>query len=116
MSISLEETRGLLRWKTTQIQTETLERDVWICLGLKFSERLIIILINLFQYSHLSRSPEYFSTPTSLGRGRGGFALGVPADAEDGGLLWEGGGERKGSSGWKELPILISTSGPLSPN
>lgn len=67
----------------------------------------------------LRRSPEYFSTATSLG---GGGAEGFcPADAVTAGLLFQDGGERRGldallllSTGWKELPTFISTSGPLS--
>lgn len=73
------------------------------------------------QFPHLRRSPEYFSTATSLGRGGIEEGLGFPADAAGAGLLWEGGGERIVSvtllvlsTGWKELPNFISTSGPLS--
>ena len=50
----------------------------------------------------LSLSPEYFSTATSLGTGGGA------------GLGWEVEGWGRGSTGWKVLPILISTNGPLS--
>lgn len=85
-----------------------------------FSCRLETALLSL-QFPHLRRSPEYFSTATSLGREGIEEGLGFPADAAGAGLLWEGGGERIVSvtllvlsTGWKELPIFISTSGPLS--
>lgn len=89
------------------------------CMRLKFS--CWFVIFKSLQCPHLSRSAEYFSTPTSLGRGGREEGLGCPADAASAGLLWEDGGERRGlvallvpSTGWKELPIFISTSGPLS--
>lgn len=73
------------------------------------------------QCPHLSRSPEYLSTATSLGRGGREEGLGCPADAAGAGLLWEDGGDFRElvtllvlSTGWKELPSFISTRGPLS--
>lgn len=68
---------------------------------------------------HLRRSPENLSTATSFGSGGSEGSFGGPGGAA--GLFWDEKGERRGlvdslvpSSGWKELPILISTSGPLS--
>lgn len=67
----------------------------------------------------LSRSPEYFSRATSFGSCGSKGAFGGPGGAA--GLCWDDKGERRGlvallvpSNGWKELPIFISTSGPLS--
>lgn len=68
---------------------------------------------------HLRRSPENLSTATSFGSGGSEGSFGGPGGAA--GLFWDEKGERRGSvdslvpsSGWKELLILISTSGPLS--
>lgn len=68
---------------------------------------------------HLSRSPEYFSRATSFGSCGSEGVIGGPGGPA--GLFWDNKGERRGlvaslvpSNGWKELPIFISTSGPLS--
>lgn len=106
-SMSVEDTRGFLRRKRFQVNSV-------VCVTFKFG-------CSKGQWSHLSRSPENFSTPTSLGTGGREGGWGCPADVVSAGLHWEDGGERRGlvallvpSTGWKELPIFISTNGPLS--
>lgn len=85
-----------------------------MCLRLKSAAELLFS--NVFSFlPHLILSLVYFSTATSLGRGGRQEGLSGPADAATVDLLWDDEGEQKvPSNGLNELPIFISTSGPLS--
>lgn len=110
--------------RRTKIQNWNSGREIlflFICMCDSKFKLWAAICFQTLQCPHLSRSPEYLSTATSLGRGGREEGLGCPADAAGAGLLWEDGGDFRGrvtllvlSTGWKELPSFISTSGPLS--